>query len=113
MGTRIDLGGTNLDALVKMSNGNPGAVVALSELLKFNDSGLGLILWLDDFGIYGTDIYVLYSDICDKDVKKMSAVIRATAQRKFDKNILKNACARQDYSGRELVPVDELVLIAS
>lgn len=109
---RINLKGTTLDALIVMSEGNPGAAVALSELLKNDDEGgLSLILWLDQWGIYGTDIYVLYSDICRKDVKKMAAVIRATRYRKFDHKLLAEAAHRQDYSGRELVPVDELCLL--
>lgn len=107
--TRINLGGTTLEALVSMSDGNPGAAVALSDLIKSDEEGgLSMVLWLDQWGIYGTDIWVLYSDICDKDVKKMSAVIQATIRRKFDEKLLKEACSRQDYTGRQLVPVEEL-----
>nr|DAY55026.1 MAG TPA: hypothetical protein [Caudoviricetes sp.] len=38
----------------------------------------------------------------------MVAVIRATQLGLFNSNILKDACSRQDYSGRKLVPLDEL-----
>lgn len=34
---RINLGGTTLDALVKMSDGNPGAAVALSNMVKSDE----------------------------------------------------------------------------
>lgn len=107
--TRINLGGTTLEAIVSMCEGNPGAAVALSELIKNDEeNGLVMMLWLDEWGIYGTDIWVLYSDICAKDIKKMAAVLLATSRRKFDSKLLANAAHRQDYSGRELVPVDEL-----
>lgn len=70
--------------------------------------GMGKILLLDTYGIYGTDIYVLYNDICERNLSKMVAVIRATQLGLFNSNILKDACSRQDYSGRKLVPLDEL-----
>jgi hypothetical protein len=110
MKTRINLSSTTLEALVAMSDGNPGAAVALSELIKNDESkGLLQVLMLDEWGIYGSDIWVLYSDICQKDVLKMSAVITATQRGKFNSATLKNACGRQDYSGRSMVPVEDLI----
>lgn len=114
--SRIQLQDSTMDVVVKMSNGNPGAMNAIMEILSKgklvdpDDSmqGLGSILMLDTWGIYGTDIYVLYSDICGKDLSKMLAVIRATQLGFFNGNILIDACSRQDYSGRDLVPVDDL-----
>jgi len=64
---------------------------------------------LDSFGIYGSDIYILFSDICRRDARAMWAVLRATQMGLFDASVLQNAAGRQDRSGREMVPVEELM----
>lgn len=46
----------------------------------------------------GTNIYVLWSDLCDKDMFRV-AVLCASCPN----DILEDACSRQDYSGRALV----------
>lgn len=113
---KINLTDSTMDVVVKMSNGNPGAVDVIMKLLTQSNNidpddimgGLGKILLLDTYGIYGTDIYVLYNDICERNLPKMVAVICATQMGIFSSHILKDACSRQDYSGRKLIPVDEL-----
>lgn len=111
---RITGSDNGLTATMKMSDGNPGAVMALMEMIQSKvdvDSfagGFGAVLLLDSYGIYGTDIYVLFSDICNKDVANMIAVLRACQLGMFDVKILKDACSRQDYSGRDMIPVEEL-----
>lgn len=104
-----------MSAVMKMSDGNYGAMDGLMTLLKSSHidpdnilGGIGVMLFLDTLQIYGTDIYVLYSDICDKDIVKMIAVLRAAQMGWFDAAILKDACSRQDYSGRQMVPIDDL-----
>lgn len=116
--TRINGSDSTMTAVTKMTNGNFGAIDALMNIIKDAPKidpdnalgGIGIMLTLDTYGIYGTDIYVLYSDICGKNVTKMIACIRACQMGLFDSNILKDACSRQDYSGRKLIPVDELIL---
>lgn len=116
--SKIQLSDSIQDVIVKMSNGNPGAINALMEILSKgktidpDDSmqGLGCILMLDTLGIYGTDIYVLYSYICGRDLVKTLAVIRSTQLGFFNGAVLADACSRQDRSGCELVPVEELYL---
>jgi len=108
MNERIKMGDNPMDIVIKMSEGNPGAMNALMQLTSTFDTAL--ILTLDTLGIYGTDIYVLYSDICNRDIMKMVTVIRSVQLGLFDGEILKDACNRQDYSGRKMVPVEELYL---
>lgn len=111
---RIKLNDSVMDIVVKMSDGNPGAATVICELLitKIDSDmglgGLGTILLLDSYGIYGTDIYILHNDICDRDLAKTMAVMRAAQFGYLDKNTLKDACHRQDRSGKALIPVDEL-----
>lgn len=115
--SKINLQDTILEVLTKMSNGNPGATVALFELVEHNEEvdpddfmkQMGSVLSLDTYGIYGTDIYILFNDICNKDVVKMIAVLRATQLGFFSAATLKDACSRQDRSGVEMVPIDTLL----
>lgn len=115
---RISLNDDLKTCLIKLAEGNPGALTAMIEMCKISeeidfDSAFGPytpLINLDDFGIYGTDIYVLWNDICDRDTIKTIGVLRATQMGLFDNNILKDAAHRQDRSGKSLVPVDELML---
>lgn len=114
--SRIQLNDTTTDVLVKMSDGNPGALACLMEIMSKATridpqgamGGLGPILSLDTHGIYGTDIYVLWSDVCDKSTPKMLAVLRACQLGLFNPSIVADASSRQDYSGVGMVPVEEL-----
>jgi hypothetical protein len=65
-------------------------------------------LMLDEYGIYGTDIYVLFSDICDRNILKMKAVLMGVHVGLLKKETLADAAHRQDYSGKSMVPVDEI-----
>jgi len=60
---RIHLYDKAEDAVLKLSDGNPGALIVLIDLLK-QPSGLLRILRLDAFGIYGQWIWIAYKDIC-------------------------------------------------
>ena len=74
-----------MDVVVKMSKGNPGAAVTLAEILTMAPiidpenmlGGLGTILFFDSCGIYGTDIYVLWNDQCDRNTRELIMLMRA------------------------------------
>lgn len=114
--SRITLSDTGLSAIRKMCEGNPGAMKALMEILKFGAQidpyscmgGLGVILSLDTLVIYGTDIYVLWNEICDRNTSKMIAVLRANQFGYISDQILREACHREDGSERDVIPVEEL-----
>jgi hypothetical protein len=94
---RIKLNDTSMDALVKMAEGNPGAVVAMTEIMKKHNEidpqaamgGLGAILLLDTWEIYGTDIYILYNNKCNRDIRKMLMLMRAVQLGYFPETRLK------------------------
>ena len=83
--TRIQLADNTMTIVTKMSDGNPGALAALCEILKLGTEidpqgmmgGLGAILGLDTLGIYGSDIYILWSDQCHKDTRELLMLLRA------------------------------------
>ncbi|CAK7041195.1 MAG: hypothetical protein PEPC_01758 [Peptostreptococcus russellii] len=113
---KIELSDSMSSAIAKMAEGNPGALNACISLLEESEKidpqnimgGLGYLLDLDKEGIYGTDIYVFWSDICNRETSKMIAVLRAIQLDFFSGRVLADACHRQNYSGRDMVPVEEL-----
>lgn len=101
--------------LAEMSEGNPGALTALVELIDDNETDtdnfmkeVGSVLMLDELGIYGTAIYVLYNDICERDIVKVQAITRACQLGLISSNRVKDACSRQDYSGKEIINPKEV-----
>lgn len=116
---RIQLSDNTMDVVMKMSDGNLGAMKVLMNILSPDSNeidpdnvmgGMGVILSLDTHGIYGTDIYILYNDICQNDLVKFLAILRAVQLGFFSEHILKDACSRQDRTGISLIPIDELYL---
>lgn len=88
--------------LIILSNGNPGALECLTGLMtgKQEDSvaGLTIIPFIQENRISGTDIYVFWSDLANKDYQLMSYLCK-----ECPKEILIDASSRQDRSGTELV----------
>lgn len=68
----ISLTDSPRDMMIKMSEGNPGAITALCELVKNDESGMNgmmLMLHLDDMNIRGSQVWIGYKDHCKRDVK--------------------------------------------
>lgn len=78
----LELSDTVSDIVAKMSKGNIGAVAALMDMIKNaatidpQTGGIWAALALDSRGIYGTEIYVLWSDKCQKSTRKMLLLLR-------------------------------------
>jgi hypothetical protein len=79
----INLNDTMMDVALKMSEGNPGAVTVVIQLLSSKhdpDSwcgGFGNLMSLDTHGIYGSNIWVLYKDVCAQNILNVVTVLRA------------------------------------
>ena len=99
-----------------MSEGNPGALAFIAELMAKEkevdpDNGIAGIAGLlnaDRIGIYGTDLYILHNDLCDRDIVLSVAMLRATQLGLLQDSTLKEACHRQDRTGKQLVNVEEV-----
>lgn len=82
---RIKLEMSMMDMIVSLSEGNPGAVSALVQLIKTApiadpDSALGALgplCSLDTLDCYGSNIWRLFKDVCGQDVHKMLGVLRS------------------------------------
>lgn len=119
--SRIELTDSVMSIVMKMSDGNPGAVSALSEIIKHGpvidpQSAMPEVmpmLHLDTHGIYGTDIYVLFNDKCHRNVRKLLVLIRATQLGFLPPHKLKQLAADQsrevNLSDEEFADLDAKV----
>jgi hypothetical protein len=82
---RIELTDSPLSSMIKLSEGNPGAITVLTQLYKTGPiidpdailGGLAHLLSLDTLNIYGSRIWMLYKDVCKEDIVYTHAVLRA------------------------------------
>lgn len=82
---RIDPNDSGLTAAMKLADGNPAALRALSEIMtstKAHDPGAAAgpvthLLSLDRLGIYGSGIWMLYDDICGRNAFTLINLLRA------------------------------------
>lgn len=80
-----DLGLTTIDVMQIMSDGNPGALTVMCDIIGKGSSidpanalgGFGNILNLDTHGIYGARIWQLFKDVCDRNLNRMIGLLRA------------------------------------
>ena len=89
-----------MNDIIKLNKGNPGALTCLMGLMNDDNIifSLPIMLKLMKCNIVGTDIYVLWSDLANKDYTIMAKLCKDVPD-----DILIDACSRQDYSGRELI----------
>lgn len=72
-------------AIMKLAEGNPGALRVCCDLFKATpevdpQAGFGgytPLLFLDTLNVYGSEIWMLYKDVCGEDIRKTIAVLRA------------------------------------
>ncbi len=72
---RLSTDVTVKDAIVKMCDGNPGALNVLVQLVKRDEFGFIDLFHLDDVEIYGPNIWICYKEICGQDIDALSAAI--------------------------------------
>lgn len=68
---RINLDSTPVEAATAMAEGNPGAISVIAQLLG-TPMGIIALCHLDDAEIYGSNIWVLYKDVCKQDITKFN-----------------------------------------
>ena len=85
MNERIKLTDSTQSAIVKLCEGNPGALSVCLEVLTRGAQidpqammgGLAGLLALDTLGIYGSKIWMLYKDVCGQGLVKTLVVLRS------------------------------------
>lgn len=84
-GSRIQLTDTVMSMAIKMSDGNPGALTVVAQIIKSGGEidpdgfmgGAGAVLGLDTHRIYGSRIWMLYKDVCCGDLRVTLALLRS------------------------------------
>ena len=66
---RVQLNMSMQEAIFALSDGNPGAVRVLCELLEGGNGIMDLLL-CDTKRLYGSQIWVCYKDICGEDIER-------------------------------------------
>jgi len=61
---------TKSEILYEMSEGNPGAIDCMIRLLKHDEEAIFYIMFLDNMEIYGSKIYMIWNDCCNRDMTK-------------------------------------------
>ena len=87
-----------MNEVMEWSQGNPGAITFLLGLVGAGEQGFQIFATLRNSKIRGTDLYVLYSDLANKDLDTISKICANVPM-----DVLEDACSRQDYSGKELI----------
>ena len=83
MNTRITADMTMMDMLITMSEGNPGALTCLMQMLESDPMAMLDILLFDSMGIYGSKIYMVWNDCCGRNMEKFKKTIQAFREGKF------------------------------
>jgi len=79
----IDLTDTVTDAICKMAQGNPGAAVACTNILRDPERGMITLLRLDELNIRGSALWCAYKDYADHDVPKLIQAVQDKAPELF------------------------------
>lgn len=114
MKERITLDDTFITAAMKLSGGNPGALNVVMSLYQEGCNidpddlfgSFGPLLSLDSHGIYESEIWMLYKDVCDQDLTKVVLLLRACQLGALSERDLKKAITGGDrgYGNADLLP---------
>lgn len=78
------------DILINMSEGNPGSLRVLFEILKAKENdiitSLEAFSTLNDMKLYGAHLYMLWNDCCGNDINKTLLVIQKYREGKITDN---------------------------
>lgn len=112
--SRLGLDDSFLDAIVKLSEGLPGATAVLNMLAAqcqridpaafVNDKEWGPLMTLDDKRIYGERIWKFYRGVCKNNVASMLACLRATSF-----GIINDQTLNEAIDGKKAIDVDTLM----
>jgi len=102
MGSRIGAKDTFKDALIKMSDGNPGALTVMMDMFKAEGAdAIVLLCHLDDMDIAGQYIWIAYKDVYKQNITKLCQMIPQREQFKKDLNACEAYTMARDYKQKE------------
>ena len=109
--SKIDLHDSMMDIVTKMSEGNPGAMAFVMEVITSVEMGLiKIILPCDTIGLYGSKLYMLWNDCCNRNINEVIRVIEAWRTGKISsREILNNVSQGRGTPFLILDELDKLV----
>lgn len=88
--SRLKMTDSTMDIVIKMSDGNPGAMSTVMELLQEVNKdirNIGVILFLDSpLELYGSQLYQLWNDCCGRDIQKVIKIVNLCAKGEITKD---------------------------
>ena len=95
---RISLLDTMEETMMKFSNGNPGAMRTLVELLNHNPEKMFQnLLTLDRMKLYEDKLYMLWNDSCDRDIQKVEEIIKQYRKEKIKQSDIEERIMTMSY----------------
>ena len=93
---KLAISDSKMDMIMKMGNGNPGAMNIIMNMLDGDmdktSKNVMLLCHLDHFEVYGSDLYVLFNDVCHQSPGDFEYLIRAAQMGLVTKEQLHEAC---------------------
>jgi len=110
--SKIELQDTTKDVVMKMTEGNPGALQVIMGIIEYGGKidpddafgGFGSLLHLDNIGVYGSKIWMLFKYICGCNLSHTIAMIRAVQLGILPEKELLDALSRPYANGIFDVP---------
>lgn len=114
---KIDFNDTVIDSFLKMADGNPGAITVMLQLMDETPhidpdnilGGFGNILDFDTMGIYGSDIWILYKDVCGESIENVVALLRGRQLGLLNENTIDAHIHAHSFGGKPYTEYDSLV----
>lgn len=99
MKTILTLDDTVQSAIMKLAQGNPGALTVLMQVMeqaeRIDPDSFGgpvmVLMHLDELGFHGPRVWMLYKDVCGESVSRMMGALRAVQLGIISDNTLKAA----------------------
>lgn len=77
MRKKITAGMSLIDVMVLMSEGNPGAVTVLAQIMeKQGTAGYLTLLFMDDMNLRGSRIWLAYKDHCGENIDTLIQAVK-------------------------------------
>lgn len=81
---KLDINDTIMETIMKMTDGNPGAIVGITSMLKADKTGGMLLLGLDDMNIRDSQIWEAYKYLYKEDGEKFAEAVSKRDQKMVD-----------------------------
>lgn len=100
------------DILLKLADGNPGALqflLAIAGRMDIDVRYSKALAIAEILNIRGSNLYILWNDICERNTELTVFVLLAADDSIINADVLIDACSRQDRSGRDMIDITKVI----